>query len=68
MENTLDIGNYCAWCQQDTSFGSGRFVNRIPVATDIENTPWNESIEPDHTYTGLIGYGCEACYNDEGDN
>ena len=25
-----DIGNKCVECLQDTSFGSGKFVNRIP--------------------------------------
>ena len=26
-----DIGNKCIYCFEDTSFGSGRFVNRIPA-------------------------------------
>jgi len=26
-----DIGNKCIYCKEDTSFGSGRFVNRIPA-------------------------------------
>ena len=29
-----DIGNNCVSCNQDTSFGSGRFVNRIPATND----------------------------------
>ena len=29
-----DIGNKCVYCLEDTSFGSGRFVNRIPACTD----------------------------------
>jgi len=29
-----DIGNNCVFCLKDTSFGSGRFVNRIPALTD----------------------------------
>lgn len=28
---TKDIGNKCIYCFEDTSFGSGRFVNRIPA-------------------------------------
>ena len=28
---TIDIGNKCIICFKDTSFGSGRFVNRIPA-------------------------------------
>ena len=31
---TIDIGNKCVSCFKDTSFGSGRFVNRIPAGTD----------------------------------
>ena len=32
-----DIGNNCVCCNQDTSFGSGRFVNRIPADADYES-------------------------------
>jgi hypothetical protein len=31
---TINIGNECTECRNDTSFGSGRFVNRIPSGTD----------------------------------
>ena len=31
---TIDIGNKCVSWFKDTSFGSGRFVNRIPAGTD----------------------------------
>ena len=31
---TIDIGNKCVSCFKYTSFGSGRFVNRIPAGTD----------------------------------
>ena len=30
----INIGNKCTECFKDTSFGSGRFVNRIPSGTD----------------------------------
>jgi len=30
----IDIGNKCVECKNDTSFGSGRFVNRIPAGND----------------------------------
>ncbi len=36
MEIIKDIGNLCTNCHKDTSFGSGRFVNRIPSTTDTE--------------------------------
>ena len=29
-----DIGNKCVYCFNDTSFGSGKFVNRISASTD----------------------------------
>ena len=31
---TIDIGNECTQCRKDTSFGSGRFVDRIPAGND----------------------------------
>ena len=34
---TIDIGNECVECRNDTSFGSGLFVNRIPASTDELN-------------------------------
>ena len=30
-----DIGNKCVDCFKDTSFGSGRFVNRIPADNGV---------------------------------
>ena len=37
LENEIvDIGNNCTHCGKDTSFGSGRFVNRIPSTTDTQ--------------------------------
>tara|TARA_R110002020_G_scaffold9522_7_gene37374 strand:- start:2429 stop:2659 length:231 start_codon:yes stop_codon:yes gene_type:complete len=30
------MSDICVDCRQDTSFGSGRFVNRYPVSTDTE--------------------------------
>lgn len=32
-----DMGDICLDCRQDTSWGSGRFVNRIPAGQDNEN-------------------------------
>ena len=32
-----DIGNKCISCFKDTSFGSGKFVNRIPAGDDDYN-------------------------------
>ena len=33
----IDIGSLCTQCNKDTSFGSGRFVNRIPSETDTHS-------------------------------
>tara|TARA_R100000963_G_scaffold9453_1_gene6270 strand:+ start:942 stop:1274 length:333 start_codon:yes stop_codon:yes gene_type:complete len=30
----VNIGDNCVYCLKDTSFGSGRFVNRIPASTN----------------------------------
>tara|TARA_S200002703_G_scaffold78528_2_gene67611 strand:+ start:323 stop:484 length:162 start_codon:yes stop_codon:yes gene_type:complete len=34
--NVKDMGDLCLECRQDTSWGSGRFVNRIPAGQDFE--------------------------------
>jgi len=50
MKKIKDIGNLCTHCHKDTSFGSGRFVNRIPSTTDTEEgymCPSCQSIECD---------------------
>jgi len=59
--NTLDIGNLCVWCYQDTSFGSGRFVDRISVSTYPEAVSWMLDEDKDH-YESVEGYGCVECY------
>lgn len=65
-QKTLDIGTRCVWCGDDTAFGSGKFVNRIPVTTDFENTTYAESMSLSVMgYTLVEGYGCEACYEDD---
>jgi len=49
-----DIGNYCVDCLQDTSVGTGRFVNRIPADRWVE--------DEDGNYLGdRIGYLCAEC-------
>ena len=48
----INIGDECVDCRQDTSFGSGKFVNRIPASVDREiNGEW----------VGLEGYQCAEC-------
>lgn len=67
-DKTLDIGPTCAWCGQDTSFGSGKYVNRIPVFADIETTVYAESAEAKvGGYQYIEGFGCEECYDESDD-
>jgi hypothetical protein len=59
----LDVGNQCVWCQEDTAFGSGRFVDRIPVSTYPEAVSWMLDEDKD-LYELVEGYGCTECYGD----
>ena len=55
-----DIGNNCVCCNQDTSFGSGRFVNRIPADADYESLDdKGNTIFADGQYRD--GYLCPEC-------
>ena len=56
----MDIGNNCVYCNKDTSFGSGLFVNRIPADSDceIEDSEGN-TIFADGQYRD--GYACADC-------
>lgn len=64
LYRTFDIGQVCVWCCRDTSVGSGRFVNRIPVHTDTESVDWLTE-EQRFNFENVTGYGCEECYLDE---
>jgi len=67
----VDIGDECVDCFQDTSWGSGRFVNRIPASVDRQagdvDKRWldkffDESVfVPDDFWIGLEGYQCAEC-------
>ena len=47
----VDLGNLCVHCRNDTSFGSGRFVNRYPVFDlDVDGNGIEET-----------GYCCDEC-------
>ncbi len=35
-EELINMGDLCLECRNDTSFGSGRFVNRIPCYRETE--------------------------------
>jgi hypothetical protein len=67
-ERIFDSGSLCVWCARDTSAGSGRFVNRIPVYADIESSAFFESRTIRDLFDYVEGYGCEECYAYEEDN
>ena len=46
----IDLGNICVDCFEDTSPGSGRFINRYPVSVPL-----------DDSFTTYDGYRCEEC-------
>jgi len=52
MVEKIDIGNRCVECNKDTSFGSGRFVNRVPASVDTSCADKEYEIE---------GYLCPEC-------
>jgi len=55
-----DIGNRCVDCGEDTAFGSGRFVNRIPADADYESIDdQGKTIFADGEYRD--GYLCPNC-------
>ena len=43
---TVDMGDVCIECYQDTSFGSGYFVNRLPADRMVEDDDGNEASKP----------------------
>lgn len=54
---TIDIGDLCTHCGEDTSMGSGKFVNRIPSGASWE-------FRTDAGYLKKLdvsGYMCSEC-------
>ena len=65
-EKTKDVGNLCCECGRDTSFGSGRFVNRIPGDRTIdEDSPFKHLLA--EGFINVDGYLCPECLSDECD-
>lgn len=77
MNNIKNIGDKCITCFSDTSFGSGKFVNRIPAEDDkhegymcpdcqmIECDDCNESIL-DYVSTVEGSFVCDDCFKKGG--
>ena len=67
-KETHDIGDRCVWCGEDTSLGSGRFVNRLSVGTTGDLVHWlpdnlrKHEIEVDgYACAECAGYECDSC-------
>lgn len=61
----LDIGDLCVCCGEDTSFGGGKFVNRIPADNVLEVV----FDGPRSADLAVAGWMCEECqFGDEEDN
>ena len=65
----IDIGDLCAHCGRDTSFGSGEllFANRIPSGTDgtlVLAGSWDE-VKLEVEVTGYMCAECQSVKCDE---
>lgn len=65
----MDVKEKCVHCGEDTSFGSGRFINRIPADADCEATDANGNIifanneyREGYTCAECIEIECDRCY------
>jgi|DEB0MinimDraft_3_1074331.scaffolds.fasta_scaffold131579_1 hypothetical protein len=53
----IDLGDLCVYCGADTSFGNGKFVNRIPADNTVEvvfDGPHSADLE-------VTGWLCDDC-------
>lgn len=67
QQQVINIGDYCVGCGEDTSPGSGRWVNRIPADCDLHEG--HPAVGESYEY-GLViakvgdrldGYMCAEC-------
>jgi hypothetical protein len=66
MSEAKCVGDRCVECGKDTSFGSGRFVNRIPADRDLDkDSPFKHLIK--EGYSRVDGYLCADCTSEECD-
>ncbi len=63
----IDYGDRCVCCGRDTSFGSGRFVNRVPADIEIDGEERDgylcEPCQDDHQDEHADAFGDEHCEN-----
>jgi len=73
---TVDIGHNCIGCHEDTQFGSGRFVNRIPAENDeydgylcvdcqSDNCDECDILTHEYFHDDDGNFLCEDCYMDK---
>jgi hypothetical protein len=61
MSRTYEAGDLCVYCGKDTSFGSGRFVNRVVASVMAEDS----ALAEDAAMFGaevVEGYACAECF------
>lgn len=69
----LLLGDRCVYCGEDTSMGSGRFVNRLGTDTDLDNNlvTWlSDQQKAELAAAGILtldGWGCPECTSVECD-
>ena len=66
MSNVYEAGDLCVYCGKDTSWGSGRFINRVSAGVQIEAADWLSAAEQDG-FDMIDGYACAECMEMECD-
>jgi hypothetical protein len=62
MQEVINIGDRCVSCDQDTSFGSGLFVNRIPADGYLDgNMDANPTLRRGWMCAECQSYDCDQC-------
>ena len=62
-----DLGDLCLECRKDTSFGSGKFINRIPCSRSDGYVSYDDglrkkkSLQKHSDYKTEEGYLCDDC-------
>jgi hypothetical protein len=66
MASIYEAGDCCVYCGEDTSFGSGRFVNRISASVDVASSYIAD--EPEAAdFIEVEGFACAECMEQECD-
>jgi len=62
MSAVYQAGERCVFCGEDTSFGSGRFANRIPALTTADQCSWlPDDLAAAGAELDVDGYACVEC-------